>query len=388
MREDAHYKANTQNKSPPLSSTDALYLYGRSFFLKDHPVGDQLKTYHNERMTLAKADWTNLSRLNRAQLAIALKRLGDADTPRLIIRSIRENAHVSEELGMSWRDNVRSWWWYELPLESQAMMIEAFLEIADDQASADLCALWLVQQKQVQRWPTTVATAQAIYALLLGKNTSLAPHTNATLLLGGAEVKPDGASEAGTGYFAKRYAPADIRPALGNITVKNPGNALALGALHWQYLQDIDKLTPSADDTPLRIKRQLFRLDKTGGKRTLHPLDDTVKQGDTIVTRIEVRVDRDIDFVHLKDTRAASLEPDDVLSSYRWQNAIGYFQSTRDTATHFFFDRLPRGTYVFEYDCHVFQAGTCSGGFSEIQCMYAPEFNAHSASEPVKSKGN
>ncbi|MCL1922104.1 MAG: hypothetical protein FWG50_13715 [Kiritimatiellaeota bacterium] len=178
-----------------------------------------------------------------------------------------------------------------------------------------------------------------------------------------------------------------MRPELARVHVTNPGDALALGALHWQYLQDIDKLTPSADGTPLRIKRQLFKLEKPGGKRTLRPLGgDALAPGDTLVTRIEVRVDRDMDFVHLKDTRAASLEPDDVLSSYRWQDGTGYFQSTRDTATHFFFDRLPRGTHVFEYDSHVFQSGTCNGGFAEIQCMYAPAFNAHSASETVKSK--
>ena len=287
---------------------------------------------------------------------------------------------------MAWRDNERSWWWYALPLESQAMMIEAFLEVGNDQESADLCALWLLQQKYSQRWPTTLSTAQAIYALLLGKaNVSLAPDSVATLSLAGVELKPD-AAEAGTGYFAKKFAPADITPELGNIHVKNPGNALAIGAVHWQYLQDIDKLTPSADDTPLRIKRQLFKLERPAGRRVLHPLDDTLKQGDTVVTRIEVRVDRDMDFVHLKDTRAASIEPVDVLSTYRWQNGVGYFQSTRDTATHFFFDRLPRGAYVFEYECFVFQTGVCSGGFSEIQCMYAPEFNAHSASETVVSK--
>jgi hypothetical protein len=138
------------------------------------------------------------------------------------------------------------------------------------------------------------------------------------------------------------------------------------------------------------------------GKRVLHPLaganvaqtsrsvnDDDLflKQGDTVVTRVEVRVDREMHFVHLKDTRAASLEPDDVLSTYKWQDGVGYFQSTRDTATHFFFDRLPRGSYVFEYSCHVFQEGVCNGGFAEIQCMYAPEFNAHSGSEVVRSGG-
>ncbi|MCL1887329.1 MAG: MG2 domain-containing protein [Kiritimatiellaeota bacterium] len=387
LQEDARYKAANKNEIRPLSADDAFYLYGRSFFIKDIPPNANLLALINERMNEAKKDWTNLSRLSRAQLAIALKRFGDPATASEITRSIRENAFVSEEQGMEWRDAARSWWWYERPLEAQAMMIEALLEVDADQASADACALWLLQQKHVQRWPTTVSTANAVYALLLGKgNVSLAPFSEAELSLGGAVVKPD-AAEAGTGHFTVRYAPADITPELGKIHVQNPGNALAIGALHWQYLQDIGNLTPSADNNPLTLKRQLFKLEKADGKRVLRPLDDSVKQGDTIITRVEVRVDREMHFVHLKDTRAASLEPDDVLSTYRWQDGVGYFQSTRDTATHFFFDRLPRGSYVFEYASHVFQEGTCNGGFAEIQCMYAPEFNAHSASEVVESKG-
>ena len=92
-----------------------------------------------------------------------------------------------------------------------------------------------------------------------------------------------------------------------------------------------------------------------------------------------MRVDRDLEYVHLKDMRAAGFEPLNVFSQAKYQGGLGYYESTRDASTQFFFDYLPRGTYVFEYPLRVTHAGEFSNGISTIQCMYAPEFTTHSA---------
>jgi hypothetical protein len=256
--------------------------------------------------------------------------------------------------------------------------------VTKEQDAVDACALWLLQQKRTSRWTTTTSTADAIYALMLGNNTMLTPTAEVEVRLGGTLIKPETA-EAGSGYFSKRYQPAEIKPEMAKVEVKNPNNAITFGALHWQYLEDIDKVTKSEDKMPIVIDRKLFVKEYTTKGPVLKPIK-TVKIGDTIVTRIELRVEREMEFVHMKDTRAASIEPVDVISSYRWQDGTGYFQSTRDTATHFFFDRLQRGTFIFEYECRVFQNGTCKAGMTEIQCMYAPEFNSHSAGQMLESR--
>ena len=80
----------------------------------------------------------------------------------------------------------------------------------------------------------------------------------------------------------------------------------------------------------------------------------------------------------MKDMRASGLEPINVLSRYKWQDGLGYYESTKDVATHFFFDYLPKGTYVFEYPMVVNHKGNFSNGITTIQCMYAPEFTSHS----------
>jgi uncharacterized protein YfaS (alpha-2-macroglobulin family) len=380
MQESIAYRK--KEKHLYFSCGDASYLHMRSFFIKDAKVD---KSIVDTLITWAKADhqWTKLSRYSRAQAAIAFNRFGEGELAKLIMKSVRENAVEDEEMGMSWR-MPRSWWWYDAPLETQALTIEAFKEVTKEQDAVDACALWLLQQKRTSRWTTTTSTADAIYALMLGNNTMLTPTAEVDVTLGGVSIKPD-TSEAGSGYFSKRYQPAEIKPAMAKIEVKNPNNAITFGALHWQYLEDIDKVTQSEDKMPIVIDRKLFVKEYTTKGPVLKPAK-SVKIGDTIVTRIELRVEREMEFVHMKDTRAASIEPVDVLSSYRWQDGTGYFQSTRDTATHFFFDRLNRGTYIFEYECRVFQNGKCKAGMTEIQCMYAPEFNAHSAGMMLESK--
>ena len=82
----------------------------------------------------------------------------------------------------------------------------------------------------------------------------------------------------------------------------------------------------------------------------------------------------------MKDMRAAGFEPINVLSQYKYQDGLAYYESTRDTASHFFIDYLPKGVYVFEYSTRVQLRGEYQSGIAEIQCMYAPEFNSHSES--------
>ena len=158
---------------------------------------------------------------------------------------------------------------------------------------------------------------------------------------------------------------------------------IAWGSVHWQYFEDVSKITPY-EGTPLTVKKSIYVKENTDQGPTLVPVTDAIAVGDELVTRIELRVDRAMEFVHLKDQRASGTEPVDILSQYQFQDGLAYFQSTRDTASHFFIDYLPRGTYVFEYSVRVQLRGDYQTGFAQIQCMYAPEFNSHSNSIELK----
>jgi len=190
-------------------------------------------------------------------------------------------------------------------------------------------------------------------------------------------------AEAGTGYFKQIIDGPFIKPEMGNITVnvqtkQNVESSVSWGAAYWQYFEDMDKITTAS--TPLQLTKKLFIENNTDRGPVLTPISEsaTVNVGDKIKVRIELKVDRDMEYVHMKDMRASGFEPVNVLSGYKWQGGLGYYETTKDASTNFFFDYLRKGTYVFEYSMFVTHTGNFSNGITTIQSMYAPEFTSHS----------
>ena len=141
----------------------------------------------------------------------------------------------------------------------------------------------------------------------------------------------------------------------------------------------MSKVTPH-EGTPLKLEKSLFKRVFTKAGPVLEAVNGPVGVGDEIVCRVVLRTDRDMEYVHLKDHRGSGTEPVNVLSRYKFQDGLAYYESTKDTATHFFIDYLPKGTYVFEYAVRVQHRGQYPTGLASIQCLYAPEFNSHSGS--------
>lgn len=364
-----------------ISYLQVQYLYLRSFV--DRPsLPKESEPAYQYYVSQAKAYWNAFNPYLKGQLALALHRGNEQSAAADIITSLRETAIHSDELGMYWKSMPRGYRWYEAPTEAQALLVEAFADVADDTEAVDDLKVWLIKQKQTQNWGTTRATADAIYALLLRGSDWLANEPEVTITLGSETLRSaDINTEAGTGYFKQRYDGADVTPEMGNIAVKvdkATNEGVAWGAAYWQYFEDLDKITGA--ETPLSLRKQLFVQRNTAGGPVLEEITaaNPLKVGDKVTVRIELRVDRDMEYVHLKDMRAACFEPTNVLSGYRYQGGLGYYESTRDVSTNFFFDHLRKGTYVFEYPVFVSQAGDFSNGISTIQCMYAPEFSSHS----------
>ena len=184
--------------------------------------------------------------------------------------------------------------------------------------------------------------------------------------------------EAGTGYYKTSWDANQIEPKMAEVQISKKGEGIAWGALYWQYFEDLDKITSA--ETPLTLKKKLFLKKNTDTGEEISEItkNSDLKVGDLVRVRIELRADRDMEFLHMKDMRAAGFEPVNVLSQYKWQDGLGYYESTKDASTHFFFDYLPKGVYVFEYDLRVNNAGEFSNGITTIQSMYAPEFSSHS----------
>lgn len=333
-------------------------------------------------------------------IAVALFRSSDIKTAADILKSLKQNAIVNEEMGMYWKDNTAGYYWHQAPVETQALLIEAFSEISKDTKAVNDLKTWLLKQKQTQNWQTTKATADACYALLLQGADWLNNTPEVEIKLGDKLISSSSFDrgpekvQPGTGYFKQTIDGPFVKPAMGEITVKiatspNQANTQpAWGAVYWQYFEQLDKITPAA--TPLQLNKKLFVERNTGKGPVLDPITENgyVKVGDKIKVRIELRVNRDMEYVHMKDMRASCMEPVNVLSGYKWQGGLGYYETTKDASTNFFFGWLPKGTYVFEYALFVSHTGNFSNGVTSIQCMYAPEFSSHSEGVRINVEEN
>ena len=363
---------------------DVRWLYLHSFAGVKAPKNEKDAKLFVEHL---RKEWPDLGLETQAVAAIALKRRGEEALAGEILASIKERGVLSDELGMYWkRPYFFSCSVFAAPVSTQALIVEAFREVAGDEESADACNVWLLKQKQTQDWTTTAATADAIYAILLGGPTDLlAGDALAEVSLGGEKV-PEEDAEAGTGMWTHRYAADEIRPEMGGISFTGAGEkGVAWGGVHWSYFEDVLKVR-AHEPKELRVEKKYYKKTKGAEGTRLAALGEALEPGDELVARLEITSDRTYEFVHLSDARPACAEPVDVLSSYRWRDGVGYYQSTKDTATHYYIDRLNKGVFVLETSYRVQQRGTFSGGLATIQCMYAPEFTAHSSAETVRVK--
>ena len=385
VSEDVEERLRNEKKEKiPFSVTgfDIRWLYLHSF--KGVPPAKDTQPAKLFVKHLQK-QWTAFGLESQALAAIALKRRGEERMAREIMASIKERGVLSDELGMYWkRPSFFSCSVFAAPVSTQALIIEAFREVMGDEESAEACCVWLLKQKQTQDWTTTVATADAIYALLLGGGADLlAGDSLAEVTLAGEKV-PTANAESGTGMYSHRYAGAQVKPEMGEITFTGAGEkGVSWGGVHWSYFEDVLKVR-AHEPKELRVEKKYYRKVKGADGTRLAAIEGELDPGDEIVARLEITSDRTYEFVHLSDERPACAEPEDVLSSYRWRDGVGYYQSTKDTATHYYIDRLNKGVFVLETSYRVQQRGVFVGGLATIQCMYAPEFTAHSTAETVR----
>jgi hypothetical protein len=363
------------------------YLYARSFFIEDFYLLEKHEEAFRYFRDQSAKYWLDMDKYMQGMIALGMHRFGKNEIAVMIMTSLREHALYDDELGMYWRKDA-GYRWHEAPIETQALMIEAFNEITDDREAVEQMKTWLLKNKQTNDWETTKATADACYALLMQGDNLIAEEGKVSIRLGDEEIIPeklDGVQkEAGTGYFRYQWHGDAITEDKANISITKSNDGIAWGAVYWQYFEDLDKITPHK--SPLSIEKKLFIKTNSAEGPVLKELKDgdKLKTGDKLVSRIVIRSDRDMEFVHLKDMRAAALEPENSVSGYRWQGGTGYYESIRDASVNFFFDYLPRGTWIFEYNLNVTQKGSFSNGISNIQCMYAPAFSSHSEGIKIK----
>ena len=365
------------------------YLYVRSFY-RDIPI--DVKTREAERFYtgVASNNWKNLDLYQRSLLAVILYRNGDKAQSVNLTNSIREHAIVNKKLEMYWPNNRSSAFMSMSAVSVHTFIMDALKETGATDQEMDCMKRWLIAQKRTQQWGSTHATIDAINAILSSGNDWFSVDVQCPLItIGDTTLDANKIGEMGTGYFTTSWNRSEIKNDLGKVVVSQVGDQPSYGSLYWQYYQDLDKINKAeGDKSTLQIDKQLFKEEEINSVKSLVPITEKnfLRVGDKVVVRLVINAGQDMNFVQLKDMRASCFEPLDVISGLRWKDKIGYYQTTEDASTNFFFDFMPKGTYVLEYSVYVTRTGSYANGITTIQCAYAPEYISHTGGIKVNVK--
>lgn len=377
-----HNKNWKSLKSIPTGDLEYLYVRGA---YPEYPLDKETAEMVDFYTSVATKNWTQQDFYARSLIAVLAQRAGQAAIMQSILKSYREHATVSDEMGMFWPNNRAHVFMSQSAVSVYTFIMDAFLKGGADAKEMDAMKRWLLKQKQTQLWESTHASIDAVYALLSTGGDWLGTEGKARITIGSQLITPE-KTEAGTGYFKESWGKSEINADMARVKVQNEADVPVWGALHLQYFEDLDKITKT--DASLDVEKMYFVEQAGESGKNLRQIsgDNPLKVGDKVVVRLTLRTDRDLEFVHLKDMRAACLEPAEQLSGMEWQGGTLYYRTSKDASTNFYFDVLPRGTYVFEYATFVTRAGSYSTGTATVQCLYAPQFSSHTAGIRINVK--
>lgn len=372
-------KKNNKNweKITYISTNQLEYTYVRSFY-RDIPISQETRAAERFYTNVASKNWQKLDLYEQSILSAILKRNGENELANKIIKSIREHAVKDPKTGMYWPNNRSRVFMSMSAISVHTFLMEALQENGSSQEEMDMLKRWLINQKRTQIWESTHASIDAISTLLSTGSDWFASEEAPSITVGGQKVEPE-SKEAGTGYFKKGWDKSEITNEMGKVEITSSNTRPSYGAMYWQYYENLDKITAQKGD--LNVEKQLYKENDTPTGKSLTRITENnpLTVGDKVIVRLTIRTNRDMEFVQLKDMRAPCFEPLQTISGVKWNESLMYYQTPKDASTNFYFDFMPKGTYVFEYPVYVNRTGEYANGITTIQCMYAPEFVSHTS---------
>lgn len=368
------------NKSEGISRSALKYLY--LIAVSGEKVPASVKEGYDYFLSKVAPSLSQQSVTEKAWSAIVLQKAGKVKEAQEFMASLKEYLTQTDEQGMFFDRTDSPYAWNNLKVPAHVDVMEAFEMVGSNATIVEEMKMWLLKQKQTQQWDSPVATANAVYALLYRGTNLLDNQGDVRIVLGNEvleTISPAKTTVPGLGYIKKTFTDKKTVNT-DEIIVEKRDPGIAWGAVYAQFEENLDKVVRQGSG--LNVDKKLYVEMIVNNNRRLQPVigKTQLKVGDKVVVRLTVRLDRTMDFVQLKDQRAACLEPVEVLSGYRNVGDVGCYVAVKDASTDFFFDTLNKGTYVLEYSYRVDRAGSYEAGIATIQSAYAPEYAAHSAS--------
>lgn len=359
---------------------DYLYLVA----LSGEEVPEANREAYDYYLSKVSNELTDGSVMRKSQALVILQKAGKNQLAADFAASLREHLVQEDEMGAHFAFLDLPFRWGMMPIPIHVAAMEALRLQGGEEELLEEMKLWLLQQKKTMSWDTPVSTADAVYALLCTGSNWLENRGDVRISLGKEILETQSSSVPGLNYIRQTYGEGSTAVRASSVTVEKRDAGFAWGAVYAQYLSPMSDLKQHGGE--LSVDKQLY-LERVAadGSKSLVPLDKNVRLsvGDVVVSRITLQVDRTMDFVQLKDSRAACFEPVNTLSGFRL-GQISYYEEVGDASTTFFFDSLGKGVYVLEHRDRVARGGTYETGIATLQCAYAPEYASHSAGATVR----
>ncbi|MDL1913447.1 MAG: hypothetical protein FDW93_02845 [Bergeyella sp.] len=363
------------------------YLDARRFWEKEYPFQNKILVVKNNFIRglskKTKNDFTFYGLHRAALLAYYFKQKKISDS---FLRYLKETAIETETKGTYWKENTNQWGWYPNQISNQAGVIEAFEVLApEDRNFIESLKVWLITHKKVNAWSNPRATAEVIFTLLdLDGDASPSFSSQKNIFVIKWGNKKIESQKKITGYIKEVIVSEKADPLLAEVSVKNETSNVIQGGLFWQYYQDLDKI--KSGGKTFSISKELYKNIKTENGNIAEKVSPgtLVKVGDRLTVQLIINTDRPMQYIHIKDMRAAGFEPVENLSRYFWKEGLGYYFTTKDASTHFYIENIEKGKYLFTYDVVCMTSGFFGSGIATLENYYAPEMQAHSAGEKVK----
>lgn len=352
----------------------AHYIYVRSLF-PNIPMDKPVKKIKDNILKQLIKTWRNFNINKKAETAVTLANYGELKTAEKILESIMQFSRLSETLGRYW--DVESY--NKIGIAVSAL--KAAYKINPQRPEIEEIRKWILMTKETQDWNNVSTKCDAIYTILATGKILL--HTNAVppvIKIGDITLT----TEKSDDYFG--YIKYELPTSLldnHSIIVNRSNDTPSWGAVYCQYNAPMDEIEKYRQED-FKVEKEFYRYNADNLLESINEQD--IKTGDKIQVRLNIKTNRDLDYVTIVDQRAACFEPISQVSFYDYCDEAFYYKETRDEKTNFFIDRLRKGNYILHYDVHVNNAGEYSSGTTTSQCLYAPQITGHSAGRMIKTK--
>ena len=295
----------------------------------DIPLTEEAVAVYKRFISETEDGWQKISILEKAQLCNLLLRA--AGTPfdgkdfdrrvRLLRESLKDYAVENATAGCYFPNAVMPYrGLMNNEIYAHAQLMETFSRLGEKKM-VDGIAQWLLLQKHNQAWENTVATTDAVHAL-----------------------------------------------------VSCGAKDLRLGAVYYTYTTKLEQVQASANE--LSVKRRFVRA----GTDVPLAEGERLQVGDRITVIYEIDNSENRSFVQMRAMRPACFYPADERSGYSW---YGCYREVRPSETRYYWELLPEEHTTVSETFYVQQEGVFSSGLAEIECLYAREYRGHTGSVSV-----